>query len=56
MLAAQAPRAERLAVADDVIQNNGDVAHLRDQVEKLHRQYVTAAKARFQTQSDGART
>jgi dephospho-CoA kinase len=45
MLAAQAPRAARLAVADDVIHNDGDIVQLRDQVEKLHRQYVTAAKA-----------
>lgn len=56
ILAAQAPRAERLAVANDVIENNGGVANLRGQVENLHRQYVTAAKARVQTQSDGART
>jgi dephospho-CoA kinase len=45
MLAAQAPRAARLAVADEVVHNNGDMASLRDQVEKLHRQYVQAAKA-----------
>jgi dephospho-CoA kinase len=45
MLAAQAPRPKRLAVADDVIHNDGDLASLRDQVEKLHAQYVTAAKA-----------
>lgn len=45
MLAAQAPRTARLAVADDVIRNDGDLAHLRDQVEKLHHQYVEAAKA-----------
>jgi dephospho-CoA kinase len=45
ILAAQAPRAARLAVADDVITNDGDIAALRDQVEKLHRQYVAAAKA-----------
>jgi dephospho-CoA kinase len=45
MLAAQAPRAKRLAVADDVIHNDGDLASLRDQVEKLHVQYVSAAKA-----------
>jgi dephospho-CoA kinase len=45
MLAAQAPRAARLAVADDVIHNDGDLAQLRDQVEKLHFQYVAAAKA-----------
>ena len=49
MLAAQAPRAARLAVADDVVNNDGDIAALRDQVEKLHRQYVAAARA----QSDG---
>jgi dephospho-CoA kinase len=45
-LAAQVSRADRLAVADDVIHNDGDIAHLRDQVEKLHRAYV-AASARF---------
>jgi len=51
-LAAQATRGERLAVADDVIHNDGDIARLRDQVEKLHRQYVTAARARSEAQSD----
>jgi dephospho-CoA kinase len=45
MLAAQASRAERLAVADDVIHNDGDIAALRDQVEKLHRRYLAAAAA-----------
>ena len=45
VLAAQATRAERLAVADDVIRNDGDIASLRDQVEKLHRQYVAASRA-----------
>ena len=48
MLAAQATREQRLAVADDVILNNGDIAALRDQVEKLHGQYSVAAR----TQSD----
>ncbi len=56
MLAAQAPRAARLAVADDVIHNDGDLAQLRDQVEKLHRQYVAAAKAQSRTPSDKAGT
>ena len=51
MLAAQAPRAARLAVADDVIHNDGDLASLRDQVAKLHAEYVAAAKAAAQTQS-----
>jgi dephospho-CoA kinase len=45
MLAAQAPREARLAVANEVIHNDGDMASLRDQVEKLHRQYGQAAKA-----------
>jgi dephospho-CoA kinase len=44
ILAAQAPRATRLSVADDVIHNDGDIASLRDQVEKLHREYLAAAK------------
>jgi hypothetical protein len=26
-----------------VIRNDGDIAHLRDQVERLHRTYVAAA-------------
>ena len=51
MLSAQAPRAERLAVADDVIHNDGDLASLRDQVAKLHAEYVAAAKTAAQTQS-----
>jgi dephospho-CoA kinase len=51
-LAAQVSRADRLAVADDVIHNDSDVSALRDQVEKLHRRYVDAAKA----QADRAAT
>ena len=45
MLAAQATREQRLAVANDVILNNADIATLRDQVGKLHRQYAAAASA-----------
>ena len=56
MLAAQASREARLAVASDVIHNDGDLAQLRGQVEKLHRQYVMAAEARSPTQSDKAAT
>lgn len=48
MLAAQATREQRLAVADDVILNNGDIAALRSQVERLHRSYAEAS-----AQSDG---
>lgn len=43
MVSAQVSREARLAVADDVIQNDGDMAKLRDQVAKLHREYVAAA-------------
>ena len=46
MLAAQVSREQRLSAADDVIENNGDVAALRDQVEKLHRQYSRMHSAR----------
>jgi dephospho-CoA kinase len=55
-LAAQATREQRLAVADDVINNDGDLASLRDQVGKLHRQYVTAATERSKVPSDKSGT
>lgn len=45
MLAAQASREQRLAVAHDVVENTGDVAGLRDQVERLHGQYLRQAAA-----------
>jgi dephospho-CoA kinase len=45
MIAAQASRAARLAVADDVIVNDGDLARLRDRVRDLHAQYRAAARA-----------
>lgn len=46
VLAAQASREARLAVADDIIVNDGDVAALRDCVEALDRRYrVLAARA-----------
>jgi dephospho-CoA kinase len=60
ILAAQASRSARLAVASDVVHNDGDLAQLRDQVEKLHRQYVMAADVHARTlsstQSDKAAT
>jgi len=39
MLAAQSSREERLAIADDVIRNNGNLASTRDQVVALHEIY-----------------
>ncbi len=45
IMAAQASRAQRLQVADDVIDNNGDLAQLREQVQRLHAIYMTHAGA-----------
>ena len=36
----QATRQQRLAAADDIIDNNGDLEHLRTQVEALHIRYL----------------
>ncbi|WP_229702170.1 dephospho-CoA kinase [Bowmanella pacifica] len=44
ILASQASRAQRLAVADDVIDNSGSLEVLSRQVEKLHQQYLLLAK------------
>jgi dephospho-CoA kinase len=43
ILAAQAPRAERLAAADDVIDNGGSRDALRKQVAALHQKYLQFA-------------
>ena len=40
-----ASRAQRLDVADDVVDNNGDLAQLREQVLRLHAIYMTRAGA-----------
>jgi dephospho-CoA kinase len=42
-LNAQATRAQRLAMADDVLLNTGRVDDLREQVTKLHRQFLRLA-------------
>lgn len=47
ILAAQAARPARLAVADDVIVNTGSLAALRDQVDALHQRYLTLAANRL---------
>jgi dephospho-CoA kinase len=44
MLDRQASRTERLAVADDVIDNSGDEAALDDAVMALHRRYLAQAR------------
>jgi len=43
-LNAQATRAQRLAMADDVIRNTGHVADLEAQVADLHERYVTLSR------------
>jgi dephospho-CoA kinase len=43
MLAHQASRAERLALADDVIENSGDEAALDEAVADLHQRYLALA-------------
>ena len=43
IMAAQVTRAERLAAADDVIDNDKDMATLRAQIEILHRRYLDLA-------------
>lgn len=45
ILAAQVSRATRLAAADDVIDNEGSLAHLRQQVEQLHQRYLLLARS-----------
>ena len=46
ILASQASRTERLAIADDVIDNSGDRTHLEAQIPPLHQYYLDAALAR----------
>jgi dephospho-CoA kinase len=43
MIGAQSPRAARLAIAHDVIRNDGDLAALAAQVQQLHAQYLQLA-------------
>ena len=45
IVAAQATRAQRLAAADDVIENRGTIDALREQVAALHRKYLQYSKA-----------
>jgi dephospho-CoA kinase len=46
-LNAQATRAERHAMADDVVLNTGRVDDLRQQVAELHAKYLALAAARW---------
>ena len=44
IMSAQLARGERLAGADDVLRNDGDISELKRQVDRLHVQYVDAAR------------
>lgn len=44
MILSQASSAKRLAYADDIIYNNGDLNSLKQQVGKLHQQYLNKFK------------
>jgi dephospho-CoA kinase len=46
IMAAQARRGERLAVADEVIMNDGSYDRLHGQVDELHEKYTRLAKQR----------
>ena len=45
ILASQSSRTERLAIADDVIQNDSDLVHLKKQVTALHENYLLLSHA-----------
>ena len=45
IIASQVPRAQRLAAADDVIDNSGTLDALHKQVRKLHLKYTALAQA-----------
>jgi dephospho-CoA kinase len=45
IIASQIQRAKRLAAADDVIDNAGDISALQQQVRKLHETYLKCAAA-----------
>ena len=46
IMATQASRAQRLAQADDIVDNSGDLAALEAQIERLHTQYLRFATTR----------
>ena len=52
IMAAQASREQRLGHADDVVDNDGELAALGPQVEQLHQRYLAYANAGSATGSD----
>ena len=54
IMAAQASRQDRLAVADDVVENQADLAALRARVEQLHGRYATLAAEKLTTKQNNS--
>ena len=44
ILASQCSREKRLAIADDIIHNDGDLENLKDQVLTLHKKYLSLSE------------
>lgn len=40
IIAAQTPRKKRLALADDIIENNGSVEELHEKISAIHKKYI----------------
>ena len=45
IMAAQMPREEKRARADDIVVNDGDLSHLQAQLDTLHARYLVMARA-----------
>lgn len=54
IMVAQASRSARLSIADDVIENQADLAALRARVEQLHRRYATLAAEKLTTKQNNS--
>jgi dephospho-CoA kinase len=54
-LGAQAGREVRLRLADDIIDNSGDIAVLEDAVIKLHEMYSALGRGKIRGQSEGTK-
>lgn len=52
ILHSQVSRNERLRAADDIIVNNSDLAHLEQEVKRLHRLYMELAEAALPHRKD----
>lgn len=46
ILAAQSTREERLAIADDIVRNDGDLSETLNQVQALHQTYLRLARSK----------